>query len=157
MTPRQIELVKQSWERLTPQAESAAQMFYVRLFELDPALRRLFQSDIGSQARKLASMMTLVVNGLDRLELLVPIARELGRKHAGYGVEKGHYATVGAALLDTLAAGLGESFTREVREAWSATYAVLANTMQSAMAMPLPRTSFIRSIQTSLAAIKREE
>ena len=139
MTPRQIELVKQSWEGLKPRAEVAAEMFYSRLFELDPDLRRLFSGDIASQARKLASMITLAVSGLDRLEILVPIVRELGRKHASYGVENRHYATVGSALLDTLAAGLAESFTREVKDAWGATYALLANTMQSAAAAPVAR------------------
>ena len=137
MTPRQTELVKQSWERVKPRAQAAGEMFYSRLFELDPDLRRLFESDIASQARKLAAKITFAVAGLDRLEILVPVLRELGRKHASYGVENRHYATVGAALLDTLAAGLGESFTREVRDAWAATYSLLANTMQSAADTPV--------------------
>lgn len=42
MTPRQIELVQASWRRVLPIAEDAAQLFYARLFELDPTLRELF-------------------------------------------------------------------------------------------------------------------
>jgi len=41
-----------------------------------------------------------------------------------------HYATVGSALLWTLEQGLGEQFTPEVREAWTAAYGLLAQVMQ---------------------------
>ena len=47
-------------------------------------------------------MIEFAVNGLDNLEQLVPTVRELGARHAAYGVEDSHYETVGAALLWTL-------------------------------------------------------
>jgi hypothetical protein len=46
------------------------------------------------------------------------------------GVHEKHYVTVGTALLWTLSAGLGEKFTPEVREAWTAAYGLLADVMQ---------------------------
>lgn len=45
--------------------------------------------------------------GIDNLEPLIPALEALGRRHAGYGVQPKHNATVGQALLDTLQAGLG--------------------------------------------------
>jgi hemoglobin-like flavoprotein len=84
------------------------------------------------QGRKLMAMISFAVNGLTRLEQIVPGVQALGRRHAGYGVRDEHYATVAAALLWTLEQGLGDSFTREVREAWVAAYGVLANTMKDA-------------------------
>ena len=36
---------------------------------------------------------------------------------------------VGAALLDTLAKGLGDEFTPEVRDAWATAYGVLSGAM----------------------------
>lgn len=132
MTPKQIELVQHSWRRVQPIAEAAAQMFYDRLFILDPSLRSLFRGDVKEQGRKLMAMIAFAVKGLTRVEQVVPGVQALGRRHAGYGVKDEHYATVAAALLWTLEQGLGEAFTAEVREAWTAAYGLLANTMKDA-------------------------
>jgi hemoglobin-like flavoprotein len=77
-------------------------------------------------------MITAAVKGLDRLEQLVPVVQDLGRRHTGYGVQESHYETVGTALLWTLEMGLGRAFTPEVKEAWTAVYTLLATTMKDA-------------------------
>lgn len=105
---------------------------YERLFTLDPSLRPLFRGEMKEQGRKVMAMISMAVNGLTRLEQLVPAVQALGRRHAGYGVRDEHYATVGAALLWTLEQGLGNSFTPAVREAWTAAYGVLSSTMKDA-------------------------
>jgi hemoglobin-like flavoprotein len=107
-------------------------MFYDRLFTLDPALRPLFRGDMKEQGRKVIAMITFAVNGLTRLEQLVPGVQALGRRHAGYGVRDEHYGTAGTALLWTLEQRLGESFTPAVREAWTVAYGVLSGTMKDA-------------------------
>ncbi|HEX6690404.1 MAG TPA: globin family protein [Burkholderiales bacterium] len=132
MTPRQIELVQASWKKIEPISESAAELLYSRLFALDPSLRPMFRGDMKEQGRKLMGMVTFAVNGLTRLDALVPGVQALGRRHAGYGVRDEHYATVASALLWTLEQGLGSAFTPEVREAWTAAYQLLAGTMQGA-------------------------
>jgi hemoglobin-like flavoprotein len=132
MTPKQIALVQHSWRQVLPIAETAARMFYERLFALDPSLRPLFRGEMGEQGRKLMAMISFAVKGLTRVEQIVPGVQALGRRHAGYGVRDEHYATVAAALLWTLEQGLGASFSAEVREAWVAAYGVLANTMKDA-------------------------
>ena len=77
-------------------------------------------------------MLTAAVKGLDRLDQLVPVVQDLGRRHATYGVEDRHYDTVGAALLWTLEKGLGEAFTPDTKEAWATVYGILAGTMKEA-------------------------
>ena len=134
MTPEQIALVQTSFERVAPNAEAVAALFYDRLFVLDPAARRLFKGDMREQGRKLMAMLTVVVRGLTRLDQLVPAVEALGRRHATYGVQDSQYATVGSALLWTLEQGLGPDFTPETREAWATAYGVLATTMQEAAA-----------------------
>ena len=134
MTPQQIEQVKTSWQKVLPIRHTAAEMFYAKLFALDPTVKPLFKGDMQEQGRKLMTMITTAVSALDRLETIMPAVQDLGRRHAGYGVKSQHYDTVGAALLWTLAQGLGESFTADVKEAWSATYDLLATTMQQAAA-----------------------
>jgi hemoglobin-like flavoprotein len=134
MTPEQTMLVKSSWEKVQPISDKAAELFYGRLFELDPDLRSLFKGDMEEQGRKLMRMISTAVAALDRLEAIVPAVQQLGVRHVGYGVRDEHYDTVGAALVWTLQQGLGESFTAEVKEAWISVYGVLAGTMKSAAA-----------------------
>jgi hemoglobin-like flavoprotein len=136
MTPKQIALVQASWLRVRPIAEQAAELFYGRLFLLDPSVRALFRGDMKEQGRKLMSMITVAVNSLARLETLVPAVQALGRRHAGYGVEDRHYDIVGGALLWTLEQGLGQEFTKETEDAWRAAYGVLASTMKKASHEP---------------------
>jgi hemoglobin-like flavoprotein len=132
MTPRQLELVQSSWASVEPIADAAAEMFYNKLFALDPSLRALFKGDMREQGRKLMSMIAFAVKGLSRLEALVPGVQALGRRHAGYGVRDRHYETVATALLWTLQQGLGKAFTPDVREAWATAYGLLATTMKDA-------------------------
>ena len=134
MTPQQVALVKQSFALVAPIAETAAELFYGRLFELDPSLRPMFRGDMKEQGRKLMQMLAVVVANLERLETLLPAVEALGRRHAGYGVKDEHYATVATALLWTLEQGLGEGFTPAVREAWTTAYLTLAGVMQQAAA-----------------------
>lgn len=134
MTPEQKFIVQASFAKVVPIAEQAAQIFYGRLFELDPSLKPLFKGDMKEQGRKLMTMIRTAVAGLDKLDMLVPAVQDLGRRHVGYGVQDRHYDTVGAALLWTLEKGLAEDFTPRVKEAWTVVYGVLATTMKNAAA-----------------------
>ena len=131
MNTQQITLVQASFEQVRPIAETAAALFYERLFTLDPSIKPMFKGDMVHQGRMLMSMLSAAVDGLTNLDALVPTVMKLGARHNAYGVRDEHYATVGEALLHTLEKGLGEQFTPEVREAWVSAYSVLASTMQA--------------------------
>lgn len=138
MTPTQIELIRTSWAAVEPIADVAATLFYERLFEMDPAVRRLFRkTDLAAQRKNLMQTLTVVVKGIDRLDALVPAVQALGRRHAGYGVRREHYDTVGAALLWTLEQGLGDAFTDDARAAWAEAYGTLAAVMIAAAQEPV--------------------
>jgi len=134
MTPEQIALVRSSFAKVVPIKETAADLFYGRLFELDPTLKPLFKGDIKEQGLKLMAMIGTAVGGLDRLDSIVPAVQALGRRHVGYGVTDEHYDTVATALLWTLEKGLGDAFTPDVKMAWTSAYGVLAGTMKEAAA-----------------------
>lgn len=134
MTPRQIALVQSSFAQVLPIADTAAGMFYARLFELAPQVRPMFKGDIAEQGRKLMAMLRTVVAHLDQPEVLLPAARQLARRHVAYGARDEHYAVVGVALLDTLGAGLGEAMTPETRQAWETAYGLLSTVMIQAAA-----------------------
>ena len=119
-----------TWEKVVPIADTAAELFYGKLFELDPDLKPLFKdSDMKEQGKKLMQMIGAAVKGLDTLGELVPAVQSLGKRHVKYGVKDEHYDTVAAALLDTLNKGLGDDFTEETKEAWTITYTTLASLM----------------------------
>jgi hemoglobin-like flavoprotein len=134
MTPRQQNLIKESFGMVAPIADQAATIFYARLFELDPSLQRLFaHTDMDGQRKNLMQTLTVVVKSIDKLDTIVPAVRALGARHAGYGVTPEMFATVGQALLDTLATGLGDAFTTETRNAWIDAIQILASVMIGAM------------------------
>jgi len=133
MTEEQKTLVQDSWEKVVPISETAAELFYARLFELDPELKPLFASaDMKEQGKKLMLMITTAVRGLDKLDELVGAIQAMGKRHVGYGVKAEHYDTVGSALLDTLEKGLGEAWSPGHKEAWALTYTTLAGVMKDA-------------------------
>ncbi|MDJ0755454.1 MAG: globin family protein [Ardenticatenaceae bacterium] len=135
MNQKQIEHVQQSFELVKPITEAASNLFYDRLFELDPSLRPYFKEDMSEQKMKLMSTLAFVVTGLNEPETIMPAVQALGIRHVGYGTQPEHYQTVGAALIWALAQGLGDRFTSEVEEAWTAAYTMLAEAMIDAAAL----------------------
>ncbi len=135
MSPEQKTLVQETWRHVVPIADTAASLFYERLFEVDPKIRDLFEGvDLAGQGAKLTQAINMVVGALDRLDDLSPVVAALGRRHAGYGVTDAHYDTVGAALIWTLEKGLGDLWSEDAKSAWLAAYTVLAGIMKSAAA-----------------------
>lgn len=132
MTPNEIGFVQKSFRMILPIADLAGELFYRRLFELDPSLRQLFASDVKEQGKKLIHMLAIVTSRLEDLDGVLPMVRELGERHVGYGVKEAHYVVVGEALLWMLARCLDDAFTREVRAAWVKTYEIVAGVMQDA-------------------------
>ncbi|WP_059759225.1 globin family protein [Thiobacillus denitrificans] len=136
MTPEKIMLVRSSWQQVLPIKETAAQLFYDQLFELDPSLRSMFRGDMVEQGRKLMTIINTAVNSLDDLSPILGAVEDMGRRHVAYGVTEAHYDTVGSALIWTLGKGLGEQFTPAVRDAWVETYTTLASAMKQAAYAP---------------------
>lgn len=130
MTPSQIEIVNKTWRQVLALGDEAAKLFYDRLFEIDPAVKPLFNTDnMPEQRKKLMLMLGAAVAGLEDLHALVPVLQDLGRRHVGYGVTEEQYDSVGAALLWTLERGLGDAWNEDVNEAWAAVYALVAEVM----------------------------
>ena len=131
MTPEQVKLVQQSFAKVVPISETAAVMFYDRLFQIAPAVKALFPADMAEQRRKLMATLAIVVTGLGSLETILPAVSSMATRHVSYGVKAEHYPVVGAALLWALEKGLGGAWTPEVADAWNAAYGTLAGFMIS--------------------------
>ena len=129
MTPKQVAQVQQSFAMVAPVADEAAARFYGRLFEIAPHLRPMFRGDIAEQGRKLMATLAFVVNGLTRLDTILPAASALAKRHVDYGVRPDHYRPVGMALLWTLERSLGPQWTPDLAAAWTAAYTTLTDYM----------------------------
>jgi hemoglobin-like flavoprotein len=131
MTPDQVKLVQQSFAKVAPISETAAGIFYDRLFEVAPSVKSMFPADMTEQRKKLMAMLAVVVNGLGNLESVLPAASALAIRHVSYGAKAEHYPVVGAALLWTLEKGLGDAWTPDVADAWTTAYGTLSGFMIS--------------------------
>ena len=140
-------LVQKSFQQIVPVADQAAQLFYDRLFALDPSLRPLFKSDMAQQELKLMHTLQHAVAALDDFEKIVPALQSLGRNHVEYGVQDAHYATVGDALIWMSAQMLGDQFTDEVRSAWLETYDLISTVMREAAAEASVNRSGVPSLE----------
>jgi hemoglobin-like flavoprotein len=131
MTPDQVKLVQQSFARVVPISEVTAVLFYDRLFESAPSVKPMFPADMTEQRKKFMLTLAGVVNGLGNLETVLPAASALAKRHIGYGARPEHYPVIGSALLWALQQGLGDHWTREVADAWTAAYGMLSGFMIS--------------------------
>ncbi|MCK5662418.1 MAG: hypothetical protein KAI17_02980, partial [Thiotrichaceae bacterium] len=111
LSAEQIQLIRDSYQRVLPIKVKAAELFYGRLFELDPSVKSLFRGKLDFQGDKLMTTLNVVVNSLDDLSGIETMLQEMGKRHIIYGVDVAHYETVGAALLWVLEQGLGEYYT----------------------------------------------
>jgi hemoglobin-like flavoprotein len=132
LTTQQIALVQSSFRTVQPVAETAGEIFYRRLFEIEPETRSLFRGDMQEQGRKFMQVLAVAVGGLSNMPTLVPMVQQLGLRHVRYGVKARHFDSVREALLWTLALVLQDAYTDDVRSAWATAYAMLAGVMKEA-------------------------
>lgn len=138
MQQERLRLVRETWRDVEPDS-AAAEYFYEKLFELDPAARPLFAgTDMAVQRSKVMEMLTRIVAATEDEERFVIQLAELGRRHAGYGVRAADYDAVGVALLWMVERRLGDRFTPAIREAWAETYRLIAGVMLRAQNASCP-------------------
>ena len=131
MQDHQIETVRISFAQVAAIASQAAALFYDNLFSADATLKPLFRGDMVNQGERLMAMIGSAVKLLDQPAKLIPVLQSLGQRHAGYGVQNSHCATVGGALLKTLEQGLGAAYTEPVKLAWTEAYGLISSTMMA--------------------------
>ena len=132
MTREQADIVQSTWRAVLPVGDTFAELFYGRLFGVDPGLRKLFRDDMLEQGRNLTAMLSVAAANLAKPERIRLALRQLGQRHAAYGVEPKDFRTVEDALLFALEHALIDVFTPEVKAAWQAAYAELSSTMLEA-------------------------
>ena len=133
MSPEQVEHVRNSWQSMALLGDTAARMFYRRLFTIDESTHALFSgADMKEQRRKFMETFGLLVRNIDTLDDSAPMLEDLGRLHGAYGVEDHHYDAVRQALVSTIESGLGQALDRECLAAWDTAYELITGPMRRA-------------------------
>ena len=143
MNEEQVAQIRDSFARIEGRAELVALLFYKRLFELAPNLKRLFPGDIETQSSKFMQLIQTSVLLADAPALLIPTLKSLGRRHALYGVQDEHYRVTGRALLWALSESLGSDLSVRELNAWSTFYEFLSTTMQDGTSLGEVRRPFL--------------
>lgn len=130
-----VTLIRESWDVLARDPDALTIGFYDELFRIAPHYKPMFaSSDLPAQRKKLAAALALVVRHADNLDPVIEPLKDMGRRHAGYGVKDSDYDVVGAAMLTIMERQLGPIFSVAVRDAWTMAYGAVASTMQAGAA-----------------------
>ena len=129
LTTEQKRLILKSFFRLEPALDLVAQLFFLKLFRLDPGLRKKFDGPVEMQARKFSAGAKLAMISLGHEDGLAPTLKLLGTRHRQMGIRSRHYRTMSRALIWTLERSLDKSFDRDTRDAWTTMLAQFTKVM----------------------------
>ena len=80
----------------------------------------------------LMTSLELAVSNLDDPASVLPAIEALGERHVSYGVKAEYYPLAREAYLWALEKHLGDEFTPVLKDAWSAAFDALIQTMSLA-------------------------
>jgi hemoglobin-like flavoprotein len=130
LTQEEIKLIQDSFKKISGHQDKTGELFYEKLFEKDPEIIKLFNTDLKEQAHLLMRMVKTVVEGLNNPQIIVPAVQNLGKRHLDYGVSAEQYKTFGDCLVMCFEKELGDDFNADVKCAWQKLYDILAAAMR---------------------------
>ena len=132
MNKQTIALLRSSFAEIKRRRPDVAAVFYKRLFEVAPAMRRAFKGAAKEEQRELTRALAQIVASLDHSEALTGHLTRLGQRHAAMKARPAHYRLVGDTLMWTFEQVLKRDFTSPLRAAWMQAYNAMAKTMIAA-------------------------
>jgi hemoglobin-like flavoprotein len=123
-----IELLESSFARL--EEDRFTNHFYTILFADYPQLKPLFANTLmEEQSKKLFKSLALVVENLQKPDMLTEALQKLGTRHITYKVLPEHYSMVGKTLLKTFAICLEDKWNTDLELAWIDAYTAVTELM----------------------------
>jgi nitric oxide dioxygenase len=129
MEKSEIRILRRIWAQAASDPVMTGELFYNRLFKIAPAVKPMFSNQMAPQIQKLMDTLAFIVDNIEDFDMLLPIARELAKRHVTYGVLPEHYSYVGEALIWTFGHALGSDFSEKDKDVWLAVYTLLSNEM----------------------------
>jgi hemoglobin-like flavoprotein len=129
LTARQKQLLRDTLARLAPASALVATLFYRRLVELDPSMRRQLKGPLKTQGRQFMGVLKLAILSLDDPERLQTTLNRLSKRRRRSTMGAGQCLTFSRALSWTFEQSLEGWFTRDARQAWAALLAEVSRIM----------------------------
>ncbi len=137
MTPTDLHLIRSTFAGVVGDPEPFAAAFRSRAVTLDRSLATLLPPVDRAQAARIVETMAIVLDGLDGADSSAAKENAFALRHRWAGIQPRHYAAVGGALLDALAARLGPAFSDSARAAWANAFVLLAEALMARSYNPL--------------------
>ncbi|UZE95463.1 globin domain-containing protein [Alkalimarinus alittae] len=118
MNDEELNLIQFSWNRLRGQEESAISCFYDLLFLQQPQYKLLFTQSSEGQRLKFITMLNLIVNGLEHIDILEAHLADLGTKHHHLNIGMDDYENVAKTLVQAIDEVSAVSLTNREKNAW---------------------------------------
>jgi hemoglobin-like flavoprotein len=123
------DLIRSSFNAVMSTRPELVEDFYTRLFVVAPEVQTLLPKTAAEQAEHLESMLQLALSALEMQEALVAPLHAMGKEYAKLGMQSGQHHMINEALMDTLAAQIGDDWTPQVSEAWTSVLTFISSTM----------------------------
>ena len=136
LTEEQVEIIRDSYQRLVPEIDRVSQEFYKDLFGREPEIKALFREDLEEQGMRFMAAIGLIVENLDDPERLNQKVDLLSEGHAAFRIKPAAYRSMEEALIDTFAHALGEKFTNPVELAWRSAFRQVCDAMIEKTGIP---------------------
>ena len=133
MDKADIQLLQRTFKKIEPIAQETGELFYGRLFQVDPTLRPLFKGDLKTQAKMLMTAIGLTIQSLDQPGKVMPELQAIGLRHTGYGAMPADFDKFGGALVWAFQQSLGDDWTDDVQAAWIAAFSFIRTSMKQAV------------------------
>jgi hemoglobin-like flavoprotein len=129
LTEDQIDIIRESAERMAETNVAGTNAFYASLFSVAPGIRNLFPDDMFNQSEKLWNSIVMVVESAEDLGEITDALKKLGARHVHYGAEPEHYVLVTKVLIETIAALMDNHWTLAHQDAWQIALGAVCDTM----------------------------
>lgn len=123
------ELLETSLALVDDDEDGLTLRFYELLFERYPAVRPMFSSDTGPQAKMLRGAIIAVLDHLDDSVWLTSTLGALGAKHAGYGATPEMFDAVIECLTAAMSERGGDEWTPAMTDAWNEALSAVSGLM----------------------------
>ena len=122
MTPEQVNLITQSFDKMWPLRRALAVKFYNRFFANAPDAVGLFPNDMERQYIKLMDTIAAIVGAQNDHAMFQSIIVHTAKQHARFGVTPSQLSAFGEALIWGLEQQFDSAFTPELKRAWIELY-----------------------------------
>jgi len=127
--PTKSNLIRSSFKAVMSTKPELVEDFYTRLFVVAPEVRDVLPKTTQEQTEHLESMLQLALVALDMQEALIAPLHAMGEEYAKLGMLSGQHHMINEALMDTLAAQIGDDWTPQISSAWTSVLTFISSKM----------------------------